>query len=255
MLCKVKTTALGWISDCKRLPLALTFSCSKRLKDAQCIFTVVRRDMCKLSEQEVPALIKENAASQLTKILQGDYDLKIARQDYFTSNQDQVSPHLAWIACFRETGRYCATVKFQVITGGRAQSQLVCAFIIAKVIQELVIQRSRNEFLTMAYEIEAKGHRDTHHLLTAVSMLLQKNNRALNSRLVSGLVILSALSAFMAFLKLRSKVAAGQAQQGLFMLPSFQHMMRDPNLLPTRHQRATIDSRDTSLIRLHKLMG
>ena len=63
---------------------------SKRLKDSQMTLNVVRRDLSALSEHEVPALIKDNAASQLTKILQGDYDLKIARQDYFTSNQDQV---------------------------------------------------------------------------------------------------------------------------------------------------------------------
>ena len=43
-----------------------------------------------LAQQQVPTLIRESAALQVTKILRGDYNLKIARQDYFTSNQDQV---------------------------------------------------------------------------------------------------------------------------------------------------------------------
>ena len=40
--------------------------------------------------EELPALIKESAKLQVSQILKGNYDLKIARQDYFTSNQDEL---------------------------------------------------------------------------------------------------------------------------------------------------------------------
>ena len=36
-------------------------------------------------------LVQELGKLQANKILRGDYDLKIARQDYFISKQDQVS--------------------------------------------------------------------------------------------------------------------------------------------------------------------
>ncbi len=61
-----------------------------KLEDAETALGIVRRDVDLLSEKEVPALIKDSAAHQVTKILRGDYDLKIARQDYFVSNQDKV---------------------------------------------------------------------------------------------------------------------------------------------------------------------
>ena len=44
-----------------------------------------------LSEQVLPGLVQELGELQATSILKGDYELKIARQDYFTSKQDQVS--------------------------------------------------------------------------------------------------------------------------------------------------------------------
>ena len=64
---------------------------SNKLQDAQNALSIVRRDLDHLGEEEVPVLIKDSAALQVTKILRGDYNLKIARQDYFTSNQDRVS--------------------------------------------------------------------------------------------------------------------------------------------------------------------
>ena len=53
-----------------------------------------------------------------------------------------------------------------------------------QLIGDMVGQRSRHEFLTMAYEIEAKTHRDTHKILTAVSMLLRDSVQALTDRMV-----------------------------------------------------------------------
>ena len=41
-------------------------------------------------ENEIPRLLEVNASLQATHILSGDYNLKIARQDYFTSKQDKV---------------------------------------------------------------------------------------------------------------------------------------------------------------------
>ena len=50
----------------------------------------VKMEIGRLSEQELPGLVMELGELQATGILKGDYDLKIARQDYFTSKQDQV---------------------------------------------------------------------------------------------------------------------------------------------------------------------
>ena len=53
-----------------------------------------------------------------------------------------------------------------------------------QVISQLVIQRSRNEFLTMALEVELRRHRELHHLLTSVYTKLQKQYTELHKRLV-----------------------------------------------------------------------
>ena len=63
---------------------------SDQLQDAQNALTIVQRDLDTMANEEVPALIRDSASLQVTKIIRGDYDLKIARQDYFTSKQDQV---------------------------------------------------------------------------------------------------------------------------------------------------------------------
>ena len=44
----------------------------------------------RLAEQQLPGLIQEMASLQVSTVLHGDYSLKIARQDYFTSKQDRV---------------------------------------------------------------------------------------------------------------------------------------------------------------------
>lgn len=45
-------------------------------------------------ESEIPRLLEVNASLQATHILSGDYNLKIARQDYFTSKQEKVNVHV-----------------------------------------------------------------------------------------------------------------------------------------------------------------
>ena len=64
---------------------------SDLVKDAEQKRSLVANDLAQLAENQVPALIKDSAELQVSKILRGDYNLKIARQDYFTSNQDQVT--------------------------------------------------------------------------------------------------------------------------------------------------------------------
>ncbi|CAH1774967.1 unnamed protein product [Owenia fusiformis] len=113
---------------------------SSSIQDLQQSVHVLNRDITPLIENDIPMLIAENAPFQVSKILHGDYDLKTARQDYFTSNQD-------------------------------------------KLISYLVEQRSRGEFLTMLYEIEARNHRDTHRLLAAVKMQLERNVKGLQDRI------------------------------------------------------------------------
>ena len=43
-----------------------------------------------MTEKEIPKLLEESKEATVTQVLTGDYNLKIARQDYFTSNQDKV---------------------------------------------------------------------------------------------------------------------------------------------------------------------
>lgn len=61
-----------------------------KLKTAQASLAASERDLIFLTETEIPAQVKEVASLQAVKVLRGDYDLKITRQDYFTSNQNQV---------------------------------------------------------------------------------------------------------------------------------------------------------------------
>lgn len=41
-------------------------------------------------QDKLTCLLQDMAALQVTRVLHGDYDLKLARQDYFISKQDQV---------------------------------------------------------------------------------------------------------------------------------------------------------------------
>ena len=63
---------------------------SHKLEDAKSSLSLVRRDVAHLAEDQLPALLRDSASLQVTRVLRGDYNLKIARQDYFTANQDKV---------------------------------------------------------------------------------------------------------------------------------------------------------------------
>ncbi|XP_041359956.1 HAUS augmin-like complex subunit 3 [Gigantopelta aegis] len=145
---------------------------SDQLQKTHSLLQGVQCDMVKLSESHLPRLIRELSGLQGTCIVTGDYMLKLARQDYFTSNQDQV-------------------------------------------IQQLVVQRARTDFLLMAYTAEERHHREVQHLLMAVQLRLKQ--------LLSGW-------------EKRMK------------------MLEDPALTSARHQRGTIDSRDMATTRLHCML-
>lgn len=145
---------------------------SKKLQDNQTSLESIKRDMMYMLDSDVPQLIRENTASQVSRILTGDYNLKLSRQDYFVSKQDQL-------------------------------------------IQQLILQRSRNEFLTVAFEVEARGHRDLHRLLTATRQRLQLQLNSWKERM---------------------------------------KMMDDPALTAAKHQRGTVDSRDKFTSRLYNML-
>ena len=63
---------------------------SAKLQDAETALSLVRRDMTLMGENEIPALVKDSAALNVTEVLRGDYNLKISRQEYFSCNQDKV---------------------------------------------------------------------------------------------------------------------------------------------------------------------
>ena len=50
----------------------------------------LRSQIHDLGQSQLPGLLQDMATLQVTKVLHGDYDLKIAWQDYYTSKQDQV---------------------------------------------------------------------------------------------------------------------------------------------------------------------
>ena len=65
-------------------------SYSERIHETEKHLSHVQKEASILAEAEVPKLIDENAELQATQVLYGDYNLKLARQDYFTSKQDEV---------------------------------------------------------------------------------------------------------------------------------------------------------------------
>ena len=66
------------------------FDLSAKLQDVQTSLSLMKRDLAVLGETKLPAYIQDSASLQVAKVLRGDYALKLTRQDYFTSNQDQV---------------------------------------------------------------------------------------------------------------------------------------------------------------------
>ncbi|XP_032221331.1 HAUS augmin-like complex subunit 3 isoform X2 [Nematostella vectensis] len=109
------------------------------LNDGQSFLARIQAQVSQLNDQIMSDVIQELAHLQATKILRGDYHLKIARQDYFTSKQDQV-------------------------------------------INQLLMQRSRYEFLLMALEIERHKHRDAHRLFSASETGLQNSAKGVQTR-------------------------------------------------------------------------
>ena len=61
------------------------------MQEVKATLSATREELRQMTEGEVAKLVKELGALQSTHILTGDYRLKLARQDYFTANQDQVS--------------------------------------------------------------------------------------------------------------------------------------------------------------------
>ncbi|KAK3091012.1 hypothetical protein FSP39_016466 [Pinctada imbricata] len=63
-------------------------------EDVRNSLLVVDRDLDGIMQQDLPTLIKQSTATQVSKILTGDYNLKLARQDYFITNQDKLIQQL-----------------------------------------------------------------------------------------------------------------------------------------------------------------
>lgn len=66
------------------------FSLDSDLSEAQHRLRELQREATILTEERLPALLNELAFLQATPVVRGDYELKVARQNYFTSKQDQV---------------------------------------------------------------------------------------------------------------------------------------------------------------------
>lgn len=62
----------------------------ERIQKLHSSINAVREDFHMLGENEVPKLIQECKDAKVLRVLTGDYNLKLARQDYFTTNQDKV---------------------------------------------------------------------------------------------------------------------------------------------------------------------
>ena len=54
-----------------------------------------------------------------------------------------------------------------------------------QLIKHLISQKARYDLLTMAHEMEQKGHKETHRLLTGTEQVLDKNAQANQQRMVS----------------------------------------------------------------------
>ena len=69
---------------------------SQQLVESQRRTEGLRARMQELGHTQLTSLLQDMAALQVTRVLHGDYDLKIARQDYFTSKQDKVWWGFVW---------------------------------------------------------------------------------------------------------------------------------------------------------------
>ncbi|KAH9489462.1 hypothetical protein Btru_046280 [Bulinus truncatus] len=85
-----------------------------------------------------------------------------------------------------------------------------------KVIKHLLVQRGRNEFLTMLYEIETRCHSETCSLLASAREMLEKHLQDWQQRMKD---------------------------------------LEDPDLNSSKYKRSVVDSRDTSSVRLYHLLA
>lgn len=65
----------------------------------------MKEETSHVTDTDLPPLLDELAALQATPVLRGDYQLKLARQNYFTSKQDKV----------RKTRRFLVTQLWYVV--------------------------------------------------------------------------------------------------------------------------------------------
>lgn len=62
----------------------------QHIRDKQVCLAELQSQTNDLVQEQLPGLIQDMAALQVSTVLHGDYSLKLARQDYFTSKQDKV---------------------------------------------------------------------------------------------------------------------------------------------------------------------
>ena len=84
------TKNINLLATLKVIFFVIVILISAKLLEVQKALSLVKMEIGELSEQVLPGLVQELGELQATSILKGDYELKIARQDYFTSKQDQV---------------------------------------------------------------------------------------------------------------------------------------------------------------------
>ena len=63
---------------------------SHQLQEMKVLEAAKKRELEILAHKHVPMLLKELGSLQCNHVLTGDYCLKLARQQYFISNQEQV---------------------------------------------------------------------------------------------------------------------------------------------------------------------
>lgn len=54
----------------------------------------IKKHLVQINKETVPLLVKEDAELLNMPVVKGDFDLQIARQDYYTSRQDQICNQL-----------------------------------------------------------------------------------------------------------------------------------------------------------------
>ncbi|CAI8026237.1 HAUS augmin-like complex subunit 3 [Geodia barretti] len=104
----------------------------------------LQSETCHLARQQLPNLIHDVATLEISTILHGDYSLKMARQDYFTSKQDTVISYLlsqtarqellsmlyeVELRRHRDTHRLLSAAASQLLSwGSSADSRLVSSY-------------------------------------------------------------------------------------------------------------------------------